>query len=377
MKIQKRLNLALEAGTQYIELAQMYEAATTEDKTKLEKFRNDPSRAIRFATFCNPNLEISISDLSKESFIKFAAVFNPSTSTEVLDEIGLNQSSINPVIPEAIHNHKNASKEFQVFRTLEGRNVDNENYEYENEKFFIEAIYDSGDGNWFYGQAKKDIELEDLESLLYLYILGFIEASQPETEFWTYVYDDPESEVIVKNLELFGSLPAIPKSLYDQCDAIVGARCIAGALTSNQELMRSLIWDNNCIWTGVGGNWWQDSRSPRSSVASNALADEELLRLIFEEESANEVGLGEFPHPVFWRLSCNQFTPQDVLSGIITLIENNKIDDEMTQEELLVGHSDDFPFGLATNPSIKGELRARVEKLMRERNLNPDDYEEM
>jgi Ni,Fe-hydrogenase III small subunit len=123
------------------------------------------------------------------------------------------------------------------------------------------------------------------------------------------------------------------------------------------------------------GFYWQDSRSPRSSVAVNSEAPEDLLRTIFQEEAADSAGLSDFPHPVLWRLTCNPSAPEDVLEGIITLIEKELVTDEYAQNELLVGEPDDFPYGLVTNPAVKGKLRERVEALMKARDMNPADFE--
>jgi len=79
--------------------------------------------------------------------------------------------------------------------------------------------------------------------------------------------------------------------------------------------------------------------------------------------------------PVFWRLCCNPVTPEDVLAEIVSLIESNKISDEFAQIRLLVGKPDDFPYGLITNRSVQGDLRNRVEALIRERDLDPTEYE--
>ncbi len=367
MTLQERLKKAREAGSNYEQLTQMYEAATTTDSARLEDLRKNDSQAVTFSTFCNPLTLVTSSDLKSDPLIKYAAVFNPSTTTEILDEIGLNQITLNPVIPETIHAHKNVSKEFQVFRAITDLGINDELYDDETEKYFYEAIFDDG-------QVQSVIDLESLEALFYLYILGFIEAPRPTREFWEYFLDS-EPKNITENIELFGSLPAIPESLYDECEAVVGARCLAGAWSKNPELIRKLAWDKQLLYTGVGGFYWQDSRSPRSSVAANENTPADLLRTILNEESEDSAGLSEFPHPVLWRLSCNPAAPEDVIEGIISLIEQGLVTDDYAQSELLVGEPDDFPYGLVTNPAVKGALRARVENLMRERDLDPADYE--
>ena len=366
MTLQERLHKAEEAGASYAELAHIFVAATTIDPTQLADLRKHHSRGVRFATSCNPLTVISSSDLKSDSLIKFAAVCNPSTPSEILDEIGLNQTSLNPVIPETIHNHKNASKEFQVFRAIADIGIKEELYEDETEMFFMEAIFDD-EG------VKTVIDLESLEALFYLYILGFIQAPAPTREFWEYFLDS-EPKNITENIELFGSLPPIPESLYDECEAVVGVRCLAGAWSKNPELIRSLAWDKQLLYTGVGGFYWQDSRSPRSSVASNEHTPADLLRSILKEESEDSKGLNEFPHPVLWRLSCNPSAPEDVIDGIISLIEQELVTDEDAQSELLIGELDDFPYGLATNPAVKGGLRKRVDALMHARDLDPSEF---
>jgi hypothetical protein len=367
MKLQVRFKLAQGAGPKYSDLALMFEAASTADSTRLDALRMHDLHAVRFSTFCNPLTTVTSSDLKSDSLIKFAAVFNPSTTTEVLDEIGLNQTSLNPVIPETIHLHKNASQEFQVFRAITDIGINEELYEDETEMYFLEAIFDDG-------EVQSVIDLESLEALFYLYILGFIEAPSPTREFWEYFLDS-EPKNFSQNIQLFGSLPAIPDTLYDQCETVVGARCLAGAWTKDQDLMRALVWDKQLVYTGVGGFYWQDSRSPRSSVAVNSDAPADLLRTIFQEEAADSTGLNDFPHPVLWRLTCNPSAPEDVLEGIISLIEQELVTDKDAQNELLVGEPDDFPYGLVTNPAVKGKLRERVEALMKAREMDPADYE--
>jgi hypothetical protein len=367
MTLQERLQKAQEAGTNYTELAQVYQAAITQDVALLESLRKSASPAVRFASFCNPLTTVSSSDLKSDPLIKFAAVFNPSTTTEVLDEIGLNQTSLNPVIPETIHLHKNASQEFRVFRAITDIGINEELYEDESEMYFLEAIFDDG-------EVQTVIDLESLEALFYLYILGFVEAPGPTREFWEYFLDS-EPKNFSQNIQLFGSLPPIPDTLYDHCETVVGARCLAGAWTKDQDLMRALVWDKQLVYTGVGGFYWQDSRSPRSSVAVNSDAPADLLRTIFQEEAADSTGLNDFPHPVLWRLTCNPSAPEDVLEGIISLIEQELVTDEDAQNELLVGEPDDFPYGLVTNPAVKGNLRERVDALMKARDMNPADYE--
>ena len=331
MTLQERLQKAQEAGANYSQLASIFEAASTADPTQLETLKKHDSAAVRFSAFCNPLTVVTTSDLKSDPLIKFAAVFNPSTTTEMLDQIGLNQTLLNPVIPETIHNHKNASKEFRVFRAITDIGINEDLYEDETEMFFMEAIFDDG-------EVQTVIDLESLEALFYLYILGFIEAPRPTREFWEYFLDS-EPKNITENIELFGSLPAIPESLYDECEAVVGARCLAGGWSKNQDLIRSLVWDKQLLYTGVGGFYWQDSRSPRSSVAAN------------------------------------EHTPEDLLRGIISLIEKGLVTDEYTQSELLVGEPVDFPYGLVTNPAVKGELRNRVEVLMRARDLDPTEFQ--
>ena len=365
MDLQERLSLAQAAGPQYSELASMFEAVITTDSARLSELRTHESAAVRFATYVNPLTNVSVSDLDKEPFVRFAAIHNPTTSTEVLDHIGLNQTSVNPIIPETIHTHKNASKEFQVFRAITdfGRisedNDDGWNY-------FFETIYDEPI------EVKSSIDLITLESLLYSYILNFIPAPYADNDFWDYCYEEVEPKNFKENLDLFGKLPAIPGSLFDECGTIVGARSQAAALTNDLSLMKSLMWDKELVSTGIGGLYWQDTRSPRSSVASNSDATPEMLRELFEEESKDEEGLADYQHPVIWRLSCNPKSPLDVLEGIVSLIESSSISDE---DALLVGEESDFPYGLITNPSVKGALRNRVEKLLIERFLDPADYE--
>ena len=372
MEIKKRLLLAQDAGPQYAELACVFEAAITKDMQRLSELRGHSSAAVRFASKVNPLTNIMLSDLNKDETIKFAAIYNPTTSTEILNHIGLKETSINSIIPKVIHLHKNASEEFQVFYALTNSEKNDDSYaESLGELYFQEAIYDQSDEHRL---TKTNIDLIALESLLYIYLLGYLEAPSPTGEFWDYI-DESEVENLNKNFTLFGMMPAIPESLYEECATIVGVRCLAGAWSKDIKLMQSLMWDKQALYTGVGGFYWQDSRSPRSSVASNSEATAEMLRQLFEEELSDKEGLGAWPLPVLWRLSCNGKTPQDVLERIVTLIETKTISDELAQLELLVGEQDDFPYGLMTNKTVQGELRKRVVKLLRDNKLDPEDFQ--
>jgi len=363
-----RSEKARSAGENYLELFQMFDAAATEEPQKLAEYRSHHSRAVRFGAFCNPLTVISTSDLGFDSIFKFAAIANPSTPTEVLDAIGFNHANLNPIVPVSINGHKNVSKEFQVYFNLSGLEIDQDLFDDDFNPYFEEAIYENG-------SPRKEIDLESLQSLFYLYILGFIQAPSPTGEFWTYIFDNGPEDFVQSTSELFGSLPAIPEALYDECDTIRGARCLAGASTKNYELMEKLAWDRGLLNTRMTGLNWQDSRSPRSSVASNDNAPPSLLKRLFYEEIQDAKALSDYLCPVFWRLCCNPVTPEDVLAEIICLIESNKISDEFAQIRLLVGEPDDFPYGLITNRAVQGDLRNRVEALIRERDLDPAEYE--
>mgnify|MGYP006277934475 CR=1 FL=1 len=129
MKINDRLEKSLASGSLYRELAQMFEAAITEDLVKINDYKNHDSPGVRFAALCNPILEITSADLEFNPLTKYAAPFNKSTSTEILDFIGLNQTGINPVISENVYKHKNVSKEFQVFFALAKLDENKNSYE--------------------------------------------------------------------------------------------------------------------------------------------------------------------------------------------------------------------------------------------------------
>ena len=79
---------------------------------------------------------------------------------------------------------------------------------------------------------------------------------------------------------------------------------------------------------------------------------------------------------VLWRLAANPNSPQAVLEGIVSLLESGVIGDSdgHSQRGLLVGEADDSAEGLVMNPSVKGPLRSRVEKLMKDWDLNPTDF---
>jgi hypothetical protein len=372
MDLQERLKLAQAAGTKYSELACMFEAAITQDPQRLSELRVHASAAVRFATFVNPLTHVTIADLAKEPFIKFAAIHNPSTTTEVLDHIGLNQTAVNPVIPEIIHTHKNASEEFQVFRAITDFGILDDMYWDENDKYFYEVFYDES------SNFEQSIDLNTLENLLYSHILGFIDAPDDTGEFWLNVLQELEASSdghFSELLRTFARMPAIPQDFYE-CEAINRARMLAAEFTNEAAEMEKLVWDKKNLNTGVGGFYWLDSSSPRAGVAYNKNAPSEILKRIFDEESQDEAALHEYPAAILWRLAGNPSSPQEVLEGIVSLLESGAIHDEDRFSEigLLVGEEDDANVGLAWNPSVKSELRTRVETLMKDRDLDPEEY---
>ena len=68
--LKERLDRAQKAGANYAQLAYMFEAASTEDLTKLDILRKHDSRAVRFSTFCNPLTLVSSVDLNDDPLIK-------------------------------------------------------------------------------------------------------------------------------------------------------------------------------------------------------------------------------------------------------------------------------------------------------------------
>ncbi len=232
MEIQERLKLAQEAGPRYIEIASMFEAAITTDESKLQQFRNHESASVRFAAFVNPLTVPVQSDIDTDPLIKYAAIHNPSTSTEILDHIGLNKTAVNPVIPEVIHTHKNASKEFQVFRAItDFGNLDDE-YESECEAYFFEAIFEG------YGDVRHDVDAVTLEGLFYLYLLGLIQApGATDGEFWPLFEEGKhESKNLSQVLSAFARIPAFPAALYESCETAQRARVIAAEFMEELDI---------------------------------------------------------------------------------------------------------------------------------------------
>ncbi len=373
MDLQKCFKLAQDAGVKYQELASMYEAAITVDSGKLSTLIESNSYVVRFATAINPLTSISIADLESNTLLQFAAIFNPTTSTEVLDFIGQNGNALNFVIPEIGRTHRNASKELQSLWAVTESRLEIEHCDpndYENEKYFFEAIAGVSLNSDF------DFDIDALEGLLYLHLLGKIEAPDETGEFWADVYEyfeaNPGKSTDV--LSLFARMPALPENFVD-CGAINRVRTIAAEMTDQVSEMETLLWDRNTLHTGIGGFYWLDSHSPRAAVAWNRHAPADLLIRIFIEESNNEKALADYPVAVLWRLAANPNSPLEVLEGIVSLLESGAIGDDSgySQCGLLVGESDDSE-GLALNPSIQGPLRSRVEKLMKDWDLEPVDF---
>lgn len=223
MDLQERLKIAQEAGPRYAEIASMFEAAITDDEAKLQNYRNHESASVRFSAFVNPLTVPTHRDIDSDPLIKYAAIHNPSTSTEILDYIGLNKSSVNPIIPEAIHTHKNASEEFQVFRVITDFGILNDQYESENEAYFFEAIFEG------YGDVRHDIDAVTLEGLFNLYLLGLVQApGTTDGEFWPLFEEGKnESKNLSQVLSAFARIPAFPPALYECCETAQRARIIS------------------------------------------------------------------------------------------------------------------------------------------------------
>ncbi len=352
----------------------MYEAATTGDSGKLATLCQHESEAVRFATAINPLTKITIADLQSNALLQFAAIFNPTTATETLDFIGQWGSALNFVIPEIGRRHQNASKELQALWAVVEPRLEIEHYdpdEYEREKYFFEATFGVSPNYDF------NFSGDALKGLLYLHILGKIDAPDETGEFWADVYEYFESNPgkSADVLSLFARMPALPENFVD-CGAVNRVRTIAAEMTDQVSEMERLVWDKNTLHTGVGGFYWLDSHSPRAAVAWNQNAPTELLMQIFIEESKDEKALTEYPVAVLWRLAANPNSPQAVLEGIVSLLESGVIGDSdgHSQRGLLVGEADDSAEGLVMNPSVKGPLRSRVEKLMKDWDLNPTDF---
>ena len=375
MDLQKCFKLAQDAGVKYQELANVYDAAITVDSTRLSTLSESNSDAVRFATALNPLTKISIADLESNTLLQFAAIFNPTTSTEALDSIGLNGNVLNFIIPEIGRTHRNASKELQTLWAVTKSRLEIEfldpDDDDDNEKYFLEATVGVSPDYDF------DFDNDALEGLLYLHLLGKIDAPDETGEFWAGVHEYFEANPGKRTdvLSLFARMPALPEN-FDDCGAINRVRTIAAEMTEQVPEMETLVWDRNTLHTGIGGFYWLDSHSPRAAVAWNRHAPSELLIQIFIEESKNEKALADYPAAVLWRLAANPNSPQEVLGGIVSLLESGVIGDEdgYSQRGLLVGEEDDSE-GLALNPSVRGPLRLRVEKLMKEWDLDPEDFQ--
>ncbi len=374
MDLQKCFKLAQDAGVKYQELANVYDAAITIDSARLSTLSESNSDAVRFATAINPLTKISIADLESNTLLQFAAIFNPTTSTEALDSIGLNGNVLNFIIPEIGRTHRNASKELQTLWAVTKSRLEIELLDPDdddNEKYFFEAMVGVSPDYDF------DFDNDAIEGLLYLHLLGKIDAPDETGEFWAGVHEYFEANLgkSADVLSLFARMPALPENFAD-CGAINRVRTIAAEMTNQVSEMESLAWDRNTLHTGIGGFYWLDSCSPRAAVAWNRHAPSDLLIQIFIEESKNEKALTDYPVAVLWRLAANPNSPHDVLEGIVSLLESGAIGDEygLSQRGLLVGESDDSE-GLAMNPAIQGSLRSRVEKLMKDWDLDPEDFQ--
>ena len=368
MDLQERLILAQEAGPEYLELSSMFEAAITKDQKRLTQLRKHESAAVRFASYVNPLTNISRSDLTSEPLVKFAAIHNPRTSTEILDQIGLNQIPENPVLPEFIHKHKNVSKEFQAIYAIAGYETSVTDYNNEEDKYFDEAVY-----------GESGLDAESLESLVYMSLLNLIPSPRSEREYWADVLEmlesDQDREKVEPILQMFGRLPAIPgfeKSESERWDS--GAqvlRSIAGEISNNYSLIDTLRWDR--VTLNSNSYRWNESRSPRASIGANQNLDGDYIRNLFLEESKSPMFYERFPNGLIWRLSRNPNTPEDVLTSIVGWIEDGLIKNVYAPHEILVGSLDGGE-GLFQNPSVKGELRKRVKALMKDKGIDPKKW---
>jgi len=369
MSNMKNAKNAREAGENYSYLADMLDASSTKSPEDIEKYRNYAQPGVRFAALTNSNLDLTEEIINVDPLAKFAIVVNPKAPTSLLDKIAFSSVTSNPILFEMLHKHKKASKEFQVVYALNGSGANKDFYNDPEEQYFFETLFDAN------SQPLAEVDLESLQALCYLYILGFIEAPSPCVEFWTYFWEEENRignfEALIK---LYASLPAIPPSLYRSYSAICGFRCTAAMETSDLEVMKSLMWDSLCLDSGSSDGYWQNTYSPRSGVAGNQSASAEILQQMFHEEVLVKTLSGD-SHPVFWRLAYNSSTPVGVLAMLTELIDTKVITSEWMQQEILVGHRGDVSLGLMTNPAVEGELREIVENLLFENGLSPGEYE--
>ncbi|CAN2188325.1 hypothetical protein MCELANE86_00482 [Candidatus Nanopelagicaceae bacterium] len=339
MELQERLKLAQEAGPKYEELTLVFEAAVTEDLVRLNDLRMHTAAGVRFAAFTNPLKEVSFADLNLDSLIKYAAIYNPTTSMQILDTIGLNKTSVNPIIPEAIHTHKNASQEFQVFRAITDFETLVEFYEDANEEFYREVFFDG------LNDHRIDFDYKTLQALLFLNILGRVEV--PDIWFFYTIFMESEDQEMLK---IFAELPTIPNELQNQLEAIVRLRSLSASWIKDSTFMKSFISDR-----GLEG---EEYDSPAFELARNHSASPEILQSLFDEE----IQYSSIPDfTVLERLAINPNSSTQVLENIMGELEEKNIEFE---REILDN--------LASNPALEGTQRKRLEKIMREKGFGQE-----
>jgi hypothetical protein len=256
--------------------------------------------------------------------------------------------------------HPNKTNELAALFALEPNFDPQENYDDEAYAFFWEAL----------GMESEEVDLEAAEALIYLSLLDAVEAPSANDAFWVEVFEDVAPAGIEEFLQL---VVEMPREVSDFAYCVSEIRCWASEQVSDEKLIRILADDENGPYSGVGGFYWADSRTPRNTLLMNPATPKEIFHSIWEEEISTPDELDSYLNGNLWRLAVSQYTPIEILEGIIARIEDGRIKEEITVSNLLIGEPQDFASGLANNCALTDELAGRVQALLVKHGLEVEE----
>jgi hypothetical protein len=315
---------------------------------------------VRFGAMTNAKFSPDIELLASEPLAKYAYAYNQASSAEIVERIGMSKQELNPVVKELLQVHPNKTSEMAALFALEPSFDPQENYDDEAYAFFWEAL----------GLESEEVDLEAAEALIYLSLLDAVEAPGANDTFWVEVFEDVAPVGIEDFLQL---VVEMSREVSDFAYCVSEIRCWASEQVSDEKLIRLLAQDEVGPQSGVGGFYWADSRTPRNTLLMNPATPKDIFYSIWEEELSTPDELDSYLNGNLWRLAVSQYTPIEILEGIIARIEDGRIKEEITVSNLLIGEPQDFASGLANNSALTDELAGRVQALLVKHGLEVEE----
>ena len=350
-EIEMRFEIATQKTSQNSPIRAFFLAAMGDDvQIHTEALKSDLA-LVRFAAMSNSKFVPDIALLATEPLAKYAYAYNQASSAEIVERIGMTKQNLNPVVKELLLVHPNKTGELSELLALQPSYNPEEIYGDEVYAFFWEAL----------GMESEEVDLEAAEALIYLSLLDAVETPGANYAFWVDIFE----EVVPDGIEDFLQLVVeMPREVSDFTFCVSEIRCWASEKVSDENLIRLLAKDEVGPNSGVGGFYWADSRTPRNTLLMNPATPKDIFHSVWEEELSAPDELDSYLNGNLWRLAVSQYTPNEILEGIIARIEDGRIKEEITVSNLLIGEPQDFPSGLANNEALTGELAERVQALL-------------